>query len=308
MTAGFDVAVCGSLNMDLLARVASLPARGETVLAQSLDRWPGGKGLNQAIAAARLGARTALQGAVGSDPEGDALRTLLQQTGIDTRGVIRSESSATGLAQVWVSASGENSIVVHPGANAALSAAEVSRHLPTTAAVYLAQCEIPSSSVVAFFEGARKSGGVRILNLAPVPADAASLLALADVIVLNELELDATMAQTAPGDSMSTGIAERARRVLASPTQTVIVTRGAAGAEIVTQTEIVHVDARRVPVVDTTGAGDCFCGALAAAMASGQVLKAAVQRATLAASIAVGRSGAAPSMPTLLELEWLSAS
>lgn len=306
MSDGFDVAVCGSLNMDLLARVASLPARGETVLAESLDRWPGGKGLNQAIAAARLGARTAMQGAVGSDPEGDVLRALLQAAGIGTRGVLRSESRATGLAQVWVSTSGENSIVVHPGANAALGAAEVSRHLPT-AAVYLAQCEIPAAAVVAFFEGARKVGGVRILNLAPVPADAAALLALADVIVLNELELDATVEQTAPGDSMPTGIAARARRVLSSPTQTVIVTRGAAGAEIVTPTETFHVAARRVPVVDTTGAGDCFCGALAAAMASGQALRAAAQRATLAASIAVGRPGAAPSMPTQAELELLSA-
>lgn len=307
MSGSFDVAVCGSLNTDLVARVASLPAQGETVLAQSVDRWPGGKGLNQAIAAARLGARTAMQGAVGRDSEGDSLRTLLHEAGIDTRGVIRSESRDTGLAQVWVSASGDNSIVVNAGANAELSADDVSHHLPT-AAVYLAQCEIPTPAVLAFFEGARRAGGVRILNVAPVPSDTETLLALADVIVLNELELGALTPQRVGGRSMPTAVTERAHRLLTSPTQTVIVTLGAAGAVVVTRTDSIHVAARTVPVVDTTGAGDSFCGALAAAIASGHALDAAVRRATMAASITVGRAGAAPSMPTLTELEVLLAS
>lgn len=307
MSEPFDVAVCGSLNTDLVARVAALPACGETVLAQSLARWPGGKGLNQAIAAARLGARTTMQGAVGNDPEGDVLRALLHDTGIHTHGVLANASRTTGLAQIWVASNGDNSIVVDPGANAELSAAEVAQHLPK-AAVYLVQCEIPSPAAVAFLEGARERGGVRLLNLAPVPPDASRLLALADVVIVNERELETTLEQIGAGGSMPIAVAERAHRLLASPSQTVIVTLGAAGATVVTRTDSVHVPARKAPVVDTTGAGDAFCGALAAELAAGQGLASAVRNATLAASIVVGRAGAAPAMPTLAELAALSAS
>lgn len=313
MSRDVDVAVCGSLNVDLFARVQSIPALGETVIGRSFARLPGGKGLNQAIAAARLGARTAMIGAVGADADGDSLRALLQDEGIDTAAVRRCEATATGLAQVWVTAAGENCIVVHPGANASLTAQDTLSHLPR-AAVYLAQCEIPVAAVDAYLQAARARGGVRILNVAPVPTDVAALLTLADVVVLNEIELAAVTTAVAGGRSLTklphgevpAMAMSLARRMLVTPAQTIVVTLGAAGAVAVTHAHAFHVPAPQSPVVDTTGAGDCFCGALAAAFAAGHALPDAVHRATAAATLSVGRAGAAPAMPTTAELEAVS--
>ena len=260
-----EVIVCGSLNMDLVARVAQLPRPGETVVGASLTRLPGGKGLNQAVAAARMGATVAMVGARGDDADGATLAALLLAEGIDTRDLRvrdtrRMPDAHTGLAQVIVAADGENSIVVHGGANLTLTAEEV-----------LAAFAVPASAT--------------LLQAAPVRA-APARVALA--------QLETPLVAVA-------GFFEAARE--AGRCQAVIVTLGAEGAWLVTGEDAVHFPAPVVTVVDTTGAGDCFCGVLAAALAQGLDLEVAIARAVAAASRAVTRPGAAPSMPRALELD-----
>lgn len=299
-SAPFDVVVCGSLNLDLQTRLTTLPRPGETVSASTLARWPGGKGLNQAIAAARLGARTAMLGAIGEDADGAILRAALIAEGVDVTRVLSRRATPSGLAQVFVADDGENSIVVHAGANGTLAPDDVHRHTPP-ARVYLAQGEVPPTSVQVFFERAAATGGLRILNAAPVVPGIELLRRAADLLVLNVTEL-ATLAGCEPEGLQGTSLIDRARSLIATPTQTVIVTQGDRGVSVITASAAEHRAARRVQIVDTTGAGDCFCGALAAALAHGKELMQALQWAQAAASISVGRNGAAPSMPTMAEL------
>ena len=300
-----EVVVCGSLNMDLVARVATLPRPGETVAGHGLQRLPGGKGLNQAVAAARMGAKVAMIGACGDDADGATLAALLTAEGIDVRGLcVRALGDAgtahTGLAQVLVADDGENAIVVYGGANATLTPAEARAELMAAwpdegtarvARVAVAQLETPPATVAAFFEAARSRGARTLLNTAPALPGTQDLLALADVVVLNETEL-AHYAAAVTDDP-----AAAARRLISWPQQTVIVTLGAQGAVVVTADAVMRHAAPTVTVVDTTGAGDCFCGVLAASLAQGHDLAAAVPRAVAAASLAVTRVGAAPSMP-----------
>lgn len=305
-----DIAVCGSLNMDLVARVATLPRPGETVAGRGLRRLPGGKGLNQAVAAARMGARVAMIGARGDDADGATLTALLTAEGIDVRGLcVRALGDAstghTGLAQVLVADDGENTIVVHGGANATLTPAEVRAALSAAwpdegtarvERVAVAQLETPPATVAAFFEAARARGARTLLNTAPALPGTQGLLALADVVVLNETEL-AHCAGAVTEDP-----AAAARGLISRPQQTIIVTLGAQGAVVITADAVMRHAAPTVAVVDTTGAGDCFCGVLAASLARGLDLDAAVPRAVAAASLAVTRVGAAPSMPRAAEL------
>ena len=331
-----SVIVCGSLNMDLVARVDHLPRPGETVVGASLQRLPGGKGLNQAVAAARMGAAVAMVGARGDDADGATLAALLASEGIDTRDLRVRDPRAmpdahTGLAQVIVAADGENSIVVHGGANLTLTAEEVGAAfaVPSSATsgqeasttteplqagptqvpgvrVALAQLETPLVAVAAFFEFARDAGVRTILNPAPAVADALPLLADVDLVVLNETELAAFSAAVAR-DAGADGIrfarpVDAAMVLLQGRCQGVIVTLGAEGVWLVTGEDAVHFPAPAVTVVDTTGAGDCFCGVLAAGLAQGLDLEAAITRAVAAASLAVTRIGAAVSMPMAGEL------
>jgi ribokinase len=331
-----SVIVCGSLNMDLVARVDHLPRPGETVVGASLQRLPGGKGLNQAVAAARMGAAVAMIGARGDDADGAALAALLASEGIDTRDLRVRDPRAmpdahTGLAQVTVAADGENSIVVHGGANLSLTAEEVRAAfaVPSSATsgqeasspteppqagppqvapvrVALAQLETPLVAVSAFFEAARDAGVRTILNPAPAVADALPLLADVDLVVLNETELaifSAAVAREGGADgSRPARPADAAMMLLQGRCQAVIVTLGAEGVWLVTGEDAVHFPAPAVTVVDTTGAGDCFCGVLAAGLAQGLDLEAAIARAVAAASLSVTRSGAAPAMPRTSEL------
>ena len=330
------VIVCGSLNMDLVARVDHLPRPGETVVGASLQRLPGGKGLNQAVAAARMGAAVAMIGARGDDADGATLAALLASEGIDTRDLRVRDPRAmpdahTGLAQVTVAADGENSIVVHGGANLSLTAEEVRAAfaVPSSATsgqeasspteppqagppqvapvrVALAQLETPLVAVSAFFEAARDAGVRTILNPAPAVADALPLLADVDLVVLNETELaifSAAVAREGGADgSRPARPADAAMMLLQGRCQAVIVTLGAEGVWLVTGEDAVHLPAPAVTVVDTTGAGDCFCGVLAAGLAQGLDLEAAIARAVAAASLSVTRSGAAPAMPRTSEL------
>jgi len=300
-----EIVVCGSLNMDLVARVATLPRPGETVAGHGLQRLPGGKGLNQAVAAARMGAKVAMIGARGDDADGATLAALLTAEGIDVRGLcVRALGDAgtahTGLAQVLVADDGENAIVVHGGANATLTPAEARAALMAAwpdegtarvAPVSVAQLETPPATVAAFFEAARSRGARTLLNTAPALPGTQDLLALADVVVLNETEL------AHYAGAVTEDLAAAARCLISRPQQTIIVTLGAQGAVVITADTVVRHAAPTVTVVDTTGAGDCFCGVLAASLAQGHDLAAAVPRAVAAASLAVTRVGAAPSMP-----------
>lgn len=288
------VCVVGSANVDLVARVAGLPGPGETVLASGYRTNPGGKGRNQAVAAARCGAAVAFVGCVGDDPEGDLLRRSLTAESIDVTGLTRVRTP-TGRAFISVDDDGENAIVVVPGANAAVSAASVhaaAGQLTRTGAV-LAQLEIDDSAVVAAFDLGRSAGAITILNAAPA-RHVAALLARTDVLIVNVHE--ASFLASRPVTDVDAAAAAAAALGDAGPA-TVIVTLGADGAIAVRGRHVLHQAGFPVDVVDTTGAGDAASGALAAALAGGDGLEAALARACAAGALAVSELGASP--PTL---------
>ena len=293
----WDVLVCGSLNLDLVSQVPHLPQPGETLAATALARLPGGKGLNQAVAAARQGAKVAMLGAMGADPEGQLLRAVLEAEQIAHQGVV-TRDDPTGLALINVAAHGENAIVIHGGANRALSAPQVQAAMQP-AQVYLAQLEVPLDALHEFFGAAPQQGSLRILNAAPATGDAIALLTQIDLLIVNEIELQQLANQHTEntGALLGEDCAPLARRLLTNSLRTVIVTLGAQGARVIDADHDTPIPAPSVSVVDTTGAGDCFCGVLAAALAEGDPLIAAATRAVNAASEAVQALGAIAAMP-----------
>jgi ribokinase len=284
-----DVVVVGSLNMDLVVPVPAVPAPGETVLVGALRRSPGGKGANQAVAAARLGARVALVGRVGDDEDGRVLLRALGDEGVLAAGRVALAHAATGTALICVTPGGENTIVVAPGANGALDAAAVAEAgaLIRGARVLLLQLEVPLESVAAAAGLAAEAGVRVVLNAAPaVPDLPADLLALADPLVVNEHEA-----------------AQVGREALAAARSSVV-TAGEDGAYVLLRGERTHVPAVRVAeVVDTTGAGDTFVGALAAELARGADLLDAARLAVRAAALAVTAPGAQSAMPRRSDLQ-----
>jgi ribokinase len=293
--------ILGSINLDIVTQVSALPRAGETVVAVRTDEFPGGKGANQAVAAARIGMKVRLVGAMGRDKAGEDLRPFLSGEGVDTEWVASRDGQATGRAFICVEGSGENTIVVDGGANLALR----SEHLPPAAcmadAVRLAQLETPVETIVAFFQGG-SGKGLRLLNAAPARLDARALFDLVDIVILNETELQTFAALKATPESQSQSVAA-ARSLLGRSGQSVVVTLGAAGCLIVTHDDAQAIPGREVPVVDATGAGDCFCGVLAARLAEGAALVEAATMANAAAALAVGKAGAAVSAPTRAELD-----
>lgn len=285
-----EVVVLGSINMDVSTYMERIPAPGETVLAHDLLRSPGGKGGNQAVAAARAGgARTAFVGAVGTDAEADVLRAQLTGEGIDVSGLATIEGPS-GIALIFVDDGGENSIVVVPGANGAFTElSQVQAAQLRGAAVVLAQLEIQMGLIEQAAQIARDAGGMFMLNAAPSrPLDDA-LLAMIDVLVVNEYEA----LEVAERDDLDEALAALAARV-----KVVVLTKGAQGSFIVREGhETIHVPARSVAAVDTTAAGDTYCGVFAAALAVGQGLEAAAQAATAASAVTVTRRGAQDSIP-----------
>jgi ribokinase len=234
-------------------------------------------------------------GAVGSDDQGKALTATLRETGVDVRGVEWLSGAGTGMAHVIVDAAGQNMILVQSGANAAETPEVVHAHAPV-ARVQLAQLETPIPTIEAFFRLGAERDAINILNTAPAMPGAEPLIAMADIVVLNETEL-ATYARPGP-DRLA-----QARSLISRPGQTIIVTLGEAGALAVTAEREFTVPACKVTAVDTTGAGDVFCGVLAAGLAEGRPLVEAIARANAAAAISVTRPGAGLSAPTLSELE-----
>jgi len=286
-----DVVVVGSLNQDLVARVARIPAPGETVLATGHAAYAGGKGANQATAAARLGARVAMIGRLGADDAGSTLLAGLEADGIDTTFIGVDADAATGLAMINVDDTGENAITVSPGANATVTSADITAaaDVIASAAVVLMQLEVPLPAIAAAAAIAR---GTVILNPAPAMLLPDELLERVSILVPNETEL-ALLAKM-PVDSRGAVHAAAA----ALPVKDVVVTLGAQGALVVSKSGATHVAAPSVSAVDTTGAGDAFCGALATELARGAYLEAAVRFASRVAAVAVTRLGAQAAMPT----------
>ena len=294
-----SVCVVGAINLDLVARVAELPRPGETVLASGVSRGAGGKGLNQAVAAARAGAEVAMVGLVGADEAGARLLEVMVQAGVDIAHVRRHPTAPTGQAFITVSEAGENAIVVAPGANARVSPIPVSE--VAGAHVLLAQLETALAPVLSLFE-ADLPGCLKVLNAAPALPDGARMFASCDLLVLNQTELAAYARQPALLQGADAAV-RAARSLLVRPHQSVVVTLGAEGVLIVDAARAQHFPGRITEVVDTVGAGDCFCGVLAAGLDEGRSLAAAAARANAAAALAVGRHGAASAMPTRAEID-----
>ena len=294
-----SICIIGAINLDLVARVVELPRPGETVLASGLSRHAGGKGLNQAVAAARAGAEVRMFGLVGADEAGDWLIEVMGQAGVDTASVGRHPAAPTGQALITVSETGENCIVVAAGANAEVAPVPVSAI--AGARVLLAQLETALSPVAALF-AAELPGCLKVLNAAPARPAGAQMFGACDLLVFNQIELAAYAYSPAPLQGVEAAV-RAARSLLARPRQSVVVTLGAQGVLIVDAVRAEHIPGRPARVVDTVGAGDCFCGVLAAALDEGLDLTAAAGRANAAAALAVGRRGAASAMPTRTEID-----
>lgn len=288
-----SVLVAGSANLDFVVRVPHVPSAGETVMGRSLQTFPGGKGANQAVACARAGGvATAMLLALGTDTQAAPIEASLHAAGVVTH-TVRSATAPTGTAFISLADNAENSIIVAPGANAALGPA----HLPSLQGVshLLLQLEVPVDTVAAFARRARLAGTAVVLNAAPALPLPPGLLADVDLLIVNEGELAAIAGQAG-------SVAEQLAR-LAVPT--VIVTLGARGCCARSAGAWLLQGAFPVKAVDTTAAGDTFCGALVAALSLGDALPAALRRASAAAALACTRLGAQPSIPARAEVDAL---
>ena len=289
--------VVGSLNVDRGWRVARHPEVGETVLGQMLAPAAGGKGLNQAVAARRMGAAVTLVGQVGADDDGTWLRRIAAGEGIDPSAVVVTPDHPTGSALIVVADDGANTVTVDPGANAALV---VGPGLAVSARdVVVAQLEVPVEAVRAAFETARAVGATTVFNPSPV-GEGRSLLPLADVVVLNQAEAAELAGARHCAHTADEAIAQA--RTIARTGQTVVVTLGADGVVAIRDERPTTVPGVEVVAVDTTGAGDCFLGVLASGLAAGEALGVAVARANRAAAVSVTREGTVAAMPTPADL------
>jgi len=298
-----DVVVVGSLNRDYVCRVDELPAPGQTVLGGEASVGSGGKGGNQAVAASLLGARTAMVGRVGRDDDGRALVADLARAWVDTTEVVPTRTR-TGMAFVLVDAEGENAIVVAPGANELLEEGVTActvRHLAGPRSVVVTQAEIPMESLVAAVREARRVGSRVVLNLAPYRPVPDEVLAECDPLVVNESEAAGLLGRPVP-EVRGVVQARVAATELLGRVRSVVVTAGAEGAVVGAADGVHHVPAEPVEVVDTTGAGDAFTGALAAALSAGWSLVEATGLGVRVGSYAVGREGAQSSFPTAATL------
>ena len=295
------VVVVGSLNVDLVVHAPRLPGPGETLTGNGFATDEGGKGANQAVAAARMGARVAMIGRVGHDDHGRRLLAALQREGIDVDAVGVDDAAPTGIAAIVVAHDGENSIVVVPGANHALSVQHIEGQAArlTTARVVVAQLETPQATVFHALQLARRAGAVTLLNAAPAAELSAQQLAAVQWLVVNESEA-AGLLGTSVDDVAQAGAAAQALRLLGP--RDVVVTLGAHGLVHADSAGTAHHAVAAVKAVDTTGAGDTFVGVLAAGLAQGLPANEALHRGQAAAAIAVTRRGAQAAMPTLAEV------
>ncbi len=297
--------IVGSLNMDIVATARRIPVVGETIIGDTFFRQPGGKGANQAYAAARLGGAAAMLGCIGDDEFGAAMRASLAEAGCDASN-LRVVSGTSGVALIFVSAIGQNSIIVVPGANAKFSASHIdldARHL-ASAKVVLLQLENPISTVVRAAQAARKAGAVVILDPAPAPSEPLpeELFREVDILTPNETEA-AILTGLPPGELDPEQAGRLGRQLQSKGVKTVITKLGDKGCVLVDNGSSRLLPAPRVNAVDTTAAGDVFNAGLAVALAEGIDLYRACLFANAAAALSVTRYGAQSAIPGRLEVE-----
>lgn len=292
-----QIVVVGSLNMDLVARTPHHPQPGETILATDFHTFPGGKGANQAVAAARMGGAVKMIGRVGTDGFGQSLLQTLAKDGVDAAHVQRDPEAPTGVALITVNAAGENTIVVVSGANARMTPEDISSAEPilSSAAVLVLQLETPLPVVARAAELAARSGVRVVLNPAPAQPLDASLLSRVDYLVPNQTEL----AMLSGCDS----VPEAVRRLRGRGVRGIVLTLGEKGALVVEGDRETPIPGHAVTVVDTTAAGDAFVGAFAVGLTSGRSAIDAARWGNAAGAITVTRRGAQPSLPTRAEVE-----
>ena len=302
------VTVVGSLNIDLVCHATRRPDKGETLIGDAFDIFTGGKGFNQATAAARLGAEVTLIGSVGADPFGAMLFTATENEHIDSRFVRKRTDTGTGVATIVVEPDGDNSIIVVPRANMALTTTDIdaAANCIADADVLLLQLETPIVASEHAASIAKAHGTTVILNPAPAQPLPDSLLAFVDILTPNQSETELLSGMQVSNDEEARTAAEVLRaRMVDTTTAAVVLTLGEQGALILTATTSERIPALPVDAVDTTGAGDAFCGALATALASGETLHEAIAFANAAGAVAVTVTGATPSMPTRAKVELL---
>ncbi len=291
-----NVLVVGSINMDQIFRLARFPKPGESLLADDVLTAPGGKGANQAVAAARMGANVSMVGRVGNDAFGQSLRQSLSAAGVDVSRIQIDEAAPTGTALIMLAQGVDNSIVVASGANMRLTVADIEAIDWSDIAVLLVQFEIPLEVTTAAMQRARAAGAIVILDPGPARPCPATTLALADILAPNETEAEAP----AGVPVIDLASAERVGQLLRqTDAQRVIVKLGGQGALVCTAAGCEHWPAIPVTVVDTTAAGDAFSGALAAQLAAGVSFDEAMRVAMYAGALTVTQLGAQPSLPTL---------
>lgn len=300
--AGERIVVAGAINTDLVAVVERAPEAGETVTGLSFHVYSGGKAANQAVAARRAGAAVALVGAVGDDGFGSDRRTELARDGIDLAGVRQIDGMASGVALITVEQKGENRIAYVPGPTLQIDADQIrgviERFRP---AVYLQPNEAPAEAAAAGLKAAKAVGAVAMLNAAPEPEAVRSLLDFVDYLVVNEVEAAALLGGSTDFAAMTEALARQSGT-------SVVLTAGSKGAYGFHDGEAVHVPAPPVTVVDTTGAGDTFCGAFATRIGRGDVFADAMRWAVTAASMSAQKAGAQPSIPTGEDVDAFLAS
>ncbi len=298
------ITVFGSINMDLIATVSRLPKPGETLAGSGFSTAAGGKGANQALAARRAGAEVSMVGAVGRDAFAEEALALIRAAGVDL-GAVKSVDAPTGTASILVGdENGENVIVVVAGANGEVAPADADAGIVAMGEgdTLLLQLEVPAASVDAALEAGRKAGFRTILNTAPLTADAARLAQKADIVVANETEFALLIGDPAAADDASTREAALQARHAANG-QTIIVTLGAEGVVAVHEGKIHRAQSLKIKPVDTVGAGDTFCGYLAAALDRGDDFGSALTFAAAAGSLACLKPGAQPAIPVRAEVE-----
>lgn len=300
------VVVVGSSNFDVVVNADRPPREGENILATNLKFFPGGKGANQAVAVKRLGAEVTFIGAVGNDIIGDFLAGHLEASGIDTHWLRRDAGRSSGCAFISIYPSGNNSIVVDPGANRTLTPKDIDRSQGAIAEAdaVLTVLEIPMETVEAVLRAGRKAGKLTVLDAGPPRQCSPEMLKLADIVSPNETELEALSSQSVAGRESIEGAA---RKLLGLGAETVVVKMGSDGSMLVTADGSIHFPASKIKAVDPTAAGDAFTAALTVKLAAGEKIEDAIRFANLAGALAVTRLGALPSLPTREEVEAFAA-